>query len=229
MKPVADDAVRHSAVAEACHRRQACRRGGRHAAGPRSVVGRDRRARASPSSTPHARPPTNRSCSSTRRARPASPKVRCTRIADFRSRPRRTCSMASTCVPSDTMFWITDLGWMMGPWELLGTTLLGATAVLYDGALDYPTSNRLWTLIEDHRVSVLWRVSNAHSHADACARHGSGRARSFVAARPRLDRRAMESRIRGSGSSTRSANASFRSSTIQAALKFQAASSRATC
>ncbi len=55
----------------------------------------------------------------------------------------------------DTMFWITDLGWMMGPWELLGTTLLGATAVLYDGALDYPTCNRLWTLVEEHRVSIL--------------------------------------------------------------------------
>ena len=55
----------------------------------------------------------------------------------------------------DTMFWITDLGWMMGPWELLGTTLLGAAAVVYDGAIDYPTPNRLWTLIEEHRVSIL--------------------------------------------------------------------------
>ena len=55
----------------------------------------------------------------------------------------------------DTMFWITDLGWMMGPWELLGTTLLGAAAVVYDGAIDYPTCNRLWKLIEEHRVSIL--------------------------------------------------------------------------
>ena len=55
----------------------------------------------------------------------------------------------------DTMFWITDLGWMMGPWELLGTTLVGAAAVVYDGAMDYPTCNRLWTLIAEHRVSVL--------------------------------------------------------------------------
>jgi len=55
----------------------------------------------------------------------------------------------------DTMFWVTDLGWMMGPWELFGTTLLGATAVLYDGALDYPTCNRLWSLVEEHHVSIL--------------------------------------------------------------------------
>jgi acetyl-CoA synthetase len=54
----------------------------------------------------------------------------------------------------DTMFWITDLGWMMGPWELLGTTLLGASSVVYDGAMDYP-SDRLWKLIQEHRVSVL--------------------------------------------------------------------------
>ena len=40
----------------------------------------------------------------------------------------------------DTLFWVTDMGWMMGPWELLGATLLGAAAVLYDGALDYPAS-----------------------------------------------------------------------------------------
>jgi acetyl-CoA synthetase len=55
----------------------------------------------------------------------------------------------------DTMFWVTDLGWMMGPWELLGTAVLGATAVLYDGALDYPTCNRVWSLVDEHRVSIL--------------------------------------------------------------------------
>lgn len=56
---------------------------------------------------------------------------------------------------SDTMFWVTDLGWMMGPWELLGTTLIGAAAVVYDGAMDYPTCNRLWALTEAHGVSIL--------------------------------------------------------------------------
>jgi acyl-CoA synthetase (AMP-forming)/AMP-acid ligase II len=55
----------------------------------------------------------------------------------------------------DTMFWVTDLGWMMGPWELLGTAVIGATAVLYDGALDYPTCNRVWSLVDEHRVSIL--------------------------------------------------------------------------
>ena len=29
--------------------------------------------------------------------------------------------------PDDTLYWITDMGWMMGPWEVLGALLLGAS------------------------------------------------------------------------------------------------------
>ncbi len=56
---------------------------------------------------------------------------------------------------SDTLHWVTDMGWMMGPWEVFGTTLLGATMVFYDGALDYPGTDRLWSLVADHAVTVL--------------------------------------------------------------------------
>ena len=38
----------------------------------------------------------------------------------------------------ETLFWMTDMGWMMGPWEVFGTLLLGATMMLYDGAPDFP-------------------------------------------------------------------------------------------
>ena len=55
----------------------------------------------------------------------------------------------------DTMFWLTDLGWMMGPWEIIGCLLLGGRMLLYDGAIDYPAPDRLWQLVERHRVSVL--------------------------------------------------------------------------
>jgi acetyl-CoA synthetase len=44
---------------------------------------------------------------------------------------------------------------MMGPWEIFGATLHAATVVLYEGALDFPTPDRLWALVERHRVSVL--------------------------------------------------------------------------
>lgn len=56
---------------------------------------------------------------------------------------------------SDTLYWVTDMGWMMGPWEVFGTTLLGATMVFYDGALDYPDVDRLWSLVTGHAVTVL--------------------------------------------------------------------------
>jgi len=55
----------------------------------------------------------------------------------------------------DTLYWITDMGWMMGPWEVWGALLLGASMLLYDGAPDYPDVDRLWALIERHHVSGL--------------------------------------------------------------------------
>ncbi len=51
--------------------------------------------------------------------------------------------------------WITDLGWMMGPWLIYGATLLGATMVLYDGAHDYPDAGRIWSFCSENQVEVL--------------------------------------------------------------------------
>jgi len=55
----------------------------------------------------------------------------------------------------DVIYWPTDMGWMMGPWLVFGATLLGATGVIYDGALDYPKPDRLWSLAERHKVNAL--------------------------------------------------------------------------
>lgn len=55
----------------------------------------------------------------------------------------------------DTLFWITDLGWMMGPWAIQGGLTLGAKVLLYEGAIDYPRSDRIWELVERHGVTVL--------------------------------------------------------------------------
>jgi acetyl-CoA synthetase len=55
----------------------------------------------------------------------------------------------------ETLFWVTDMGWMMGPWLVFGTLLLGATMMLYDGALDYPAPDRLWALVERHKITAL--------------------------------------------------------------------------
>ncbi|HYO81222.1 MAG TPA: AMP-binding protein [Bryobacteraceae bacterium] len=51
--------------------------------------------------------------------------------------------------------WITDIGWMMGPWLIYGAFVLGATVCLYDGAPDYPDASRLWSFVERHGVEVL--------------------------------------------------------------------------
>ena len=57
--------------------------------------------------------------------------------------------------PEDTMYWISDMGWMMGPWEVFGTLLIGASMVFYDGAPDFPDVGRLWQLVEKHNVAHL--------------------------------------------------------------------------
>jgi acetyl-CoA synthetase len=75
---------------------------------------------------------------------------------------------------TDTMYWVTDMGWMMGPWQVFGMTLLGGSMVIYDGALDYPGPNRLWSLVERHGVTVL---GVSPTLVRALMRHGDGPAR----------------------------------------------------
>jgi acetyl-CoA synthetase len=55
----------------------------------------------------------------------------------------------------DVIYWMTDMGWMMGPWLVFGALLLGSTLLLYDGAPDYPGPDRLWGLVEKHRITQL--------------------------------------------------------------------------
>jgi len=57
--------------------------------------------------------------------------------------------------PADRVFWYTDIGWMMGPWLIIGTLWLGAAMFLYDGTPDHPGPNRLWEMVARQRVTVL--------------------------------------------------------------------------
>ncbi len=57
--------------------------------------------------------------------------------------------------PGDRIWWMTDMGWMMGPWLVFGALLLGSTMFLYDGAPDYPEVDRVWALVERHRLTHL--------------------------------------------------------------------------
>jgi acetyl-CoA synthetase len=57
--------------------------------------------------------------------------------------------------PQDTMYWMSDMGWMMGPWEVFGAMIIGATMVFYDGAPDFPDVDRLWQIVENHHITHL--------------------------------------------------------------------------
>lgn len=55
--------------------------------------------------------------------------------------------------PSDRFFWVSDIGWMMGPWTLIGTHTFGGTMVMYEGAPDHPQPDRFWEMIDRHSVT----------------------------------------------------------------------------
>ena len=69
----------------------------------------------------------------------------------------------------DTLFWFTDMGWMMGPWEIMGALTLGATCLLYEGVPDWPHPGRLWEVVARHRVTILGLSPTA---VRALMRHG---------------------------------------------------------
>ncbi len=57
--------------------------------------------------------------------------------------------------PGDVLHWATDLGWIMGPWEIVGALSLGSTVLLFEGAPTHPAVDRLWSLVERHRLTTL--------------------------------------------------------------------------
>ncbi len=57
--------------------------------------------------------------------------------------------------PHDVMYWMSDMGWMMGPWLVFGTLINGASMVIFDGAPDYPDVDRVWDIVETQGVTHL--------------------------------------------------------------------------
>ena len=57
--------------------------------------------------------------------------------------------------PGEPFFWVTDIGWMMGPWEIIGCLLYRTPVVLFDGAPNFPTSDRIWEICEKLGVVTL--------------------------------------------------------------------------
>ena len=57
--------------------------------------------------------------------------------------------------PGDRACWLTDMGWIMGPWITVAALANGATLVTYDGAPDWPDPGRPWALVERHALTFL--------------------------------------------------------------------------
>jgi acetyl-CoA synthetase len=66
---------------------------------------------------------------------------------------REVCYQADAG-PDDVLHFATDMGWIMGPWTVVGGGATGTTLVFAEGAPDWPT-DRLWRLVERQRVSIL--------------------------------------------------------------------------
>lgn len=64
--------------------------------------------------------------------------------------------------PEDVLFWYADIGWITGQvWVVYGSPIIGGTALVYDDALDYPTTDTWCRLIEDHKVSIFGAAPTA--------------------------------------------------------------------
>ncbi len=55
--------------------------------------------------------------------------------------------------PSDRFFWVSDIGWMMGPWTMIGVHTFGGTMFMYEGAPDHPEPDRFWSMIDRHSLT----------------------------------------------------------------------------
>ncbi len=64
--------------------------------------------------------------------------------------------------PSDIYWCTADVGWVTGhSYVVYGPLSNGMTQVLYEGAFDWPGQDRVWKMIEKHRVSILYTAPTA--------------------------------------------------------------------
>jgi acetyl-CoA synthetase len=72
--------------------------------------------------------------------------------------PVKTALDLSICMDlksNDRFMWMSDMGWLVGPMLVFGGLQVGATVVIAEGAPNFPQPDRLWRLIEHHRVTYL--------------------------------------------------------------------------
>ncbi len=56
----------------------------------------------------------------------------------------------------DILFWPADIGWITGlVWNVYGLLIMGASAVIYDGGLDFPKYDRLWKMLSNYQATIF--------------------------------------------------------------------------
>ena len=64
--------------------------------------------------------------------------------------------------PQDVLFWYADIGWITGQtWVVYGSSLIGGTALVYDGHLDYPKIDTWCKLIQKYKVTIFGMAPTA--------------------------------------------------------------------
>jgi acetyl-CoA synthetase len=66
----------------------------------------------------------------------------------------REAAYQSDIDAGDRVHFATDMGWIMGPWTVVGCGAVGATVIYAEGAPDFP-ADRIWRLVESERVTML--------------------------------------------------------------------------
>jgi len=56
---------------------------------------------------------------------------------------------------NDIITWITDIGWMMGPWLIFGALINKATIFIYNGSPDYPNTDIIWELTKKYNINIV--------------------------------------------------------------------------
>ena len=81
---------------------------------------------------------------------------RCTSTAASSSRSRARSPTRRMREPGDVIHFVTDMGWIMGPWEVVGGMALGCTIVFAEGAPDWPqpTGSGGWSRASGSRSSA---------------------------------------------------------------------------
>ena len=130
--------------------------------------------------------------------------------------------------PDDRLGWIADMGWMLGPLMIVGGLQFGAAIVLIEGLPNFPTTDRLWQIVERNRVTLLGIAPTAARGLRAAhGRRGAVRG-PFQPARLRLDRRGLGRSDLALAVRDGRQRSACRSSTTRAAPRPAAASCRAT-